>query len=183
MSEAGTAIWTRRGAIGLGCAALAALSGLAATPAGAQDVPPAPSDPDRRALWAKVEGERLRLANARRPGVRTLPSGLQYEVLRSGPVAGAFPGPDDKVRVHYEGTFIDGEVFDSSYQRGQPITFPVKAVIKGWQEALQLMRRGDIWRLWIPPELGYGRAGKGKVGPQETLLFKVELLDVNPTGL
>ena len=148
----------------------------------AQSVVPAPTDPVERVEWARVQGEKLRAENGKRREVKTLASGLQYEVMRAGPAAGAFAALEDKVRVHYQGSFIDGTEFDSSYKRGQPASFPVSKVIKGWQEALPLMRRGDIWKIWVPPELGYGRAGKGPVGGQETLIFQIELLDVNPKG-
>ena len=143
---------------------------------------PAPTDPQLRIEWAREQGEKLRAENGKRREVKTLASGLQYEILRSGPAAGAFPAAEDKVRVHYQGTFIDGTEFDSSYTRSQPATFPVNKVIKGWQEVLPLMRRGDIWHVWVPPELGYGRAGKGPIGGQETLIFKIELLEINPKG-
>ena len=148
----------------------------------AQSVPPPPSDPEQRAVWAKDEGTKLLADNAKRKGVKVLASGLQYEVLRAGPVSGPIPNADDKVRVNYQGTFIDGTEFDSSYSRGQPATFPIGKVIKGWQEALPMMHRGDIWRVWIPFDLAYGRAGKGPIGPQETLIFKIELLEINPTS-
>ena len=115
--------------------------------------------------------------NGNRAGVVTTVSGLQYEVLASGD--GITPGPTDRVTTHYHGTLIDGRVFDSSMQRGQPIEFPVNGVISGWTEALQLMRVGDRWKLYIPPELAYGKRGAGGViGPDETLIFEVELLGV-----
>ena len=116
--------------------------------------------------------------NAKREGVTTLPSGLQYEVLKKG--EGESPSATDKVTVHYHGTLIDGTVFDSSVERGEPATFPVNGVIKGWVEALQLMQVGDKWKLFIPSELAYGSRGAGQViGPGATLVFEVELLSIN----
>ncbi|MFQ5478983.1 MAG: FKBP-type peptidyl-prolyl cis-trans isomerase [Candidatus Binatia bacterium] len=110
--------------------------------------------------------------------VVTLASGLQYEVIEPG--TGDKPGPTDRVTVHYRGTLLDGREFDSSYKRNQPSVFPVNRVIKGWTEALQLMREGAKWKLTIPPELAYGKRGAGKmIGPDETLVFEVELIKVN----
>ncbi len=116
--------------------------------------------------------------NAERQGVVTTASGLQYEVLAAGG-EGPSPKPTDRVSAHYHGTLIDGRVFDSSVQRGEPFTASVNGVIKGWQEALQLMRAGDKWKLFIPPELAYGEKGAGAmIGPNETLVFEVELLAI-----
>lgn len=113
--------------------------------------------------------------NARRETVVTLPSGLQYEVLVPG--TGQMPGLHHTVTCHYEGTLINGEVFDSSVKRGQPASFPLNAVIKGWTEALQLMGTGSKWRLFIPPGLAYGdRQVSAKIGPNSTLVFDVELI-------
>lgn len=110
-------------------------------------------------------------------GVVTLPSGLQYEVLAEG--SGATPGATDTVVVHYHGTLVDGTVFDSSVERGEPASFPVNGVIGGWTEALQLMQEGDKWLLTIPPELAYGERGAGEqIGPNATLIFEVELIEV-----
>ena len=106
----------------------------------------------------------------------TTDSGLQYEVLVEG--AGAPPGPTDTVSAHYHGTFEDGRVFDSSVDRGEPIDLPVNGVIPGWQEALQIMKEGDKWRLVVPPELGYGAAGVGPIPGNTTLIFEVELIKV-----
>ncbi len=117
-------------------------------------------------------------ANAQREGVIILPSGLQYEVLKAG--TGLQPGATDKVTVHYHGMLIDGTVFDSSVERGQPATFGVNQVISGWTEALQLMTEGSKWKLFIPADLAYGARGAGqKIGPYATLIFEVELLKVN----
>ena len=122
-------------------------------------------------------GNRYMAENAARPGVTTLESGLQYEVIKTG--TGAKPGPTDTVSTHYHGTLIDGTVFDSSVDRGVPAEFPVNRVIAGWTEALQLMAVGSKWRLVIPPELAYGERGTGGViPPQATLVFEVELLDI-----
>ncbi|MGV8826959.1 MAG: FKBP-type peptidyl-prolyl cis-trans isomerase [Breznakibacter sp.] len=115
--------------------------------------------------------------NAKKPGVVTLGSGLQYEVLTEG--AGAKPAASDKVKCHYHGTLIDGTVFDSSVQRGTPAVFPVNGVIAGWVEALQLMATGSKWRLVIPSTLAYGAHGAGQhIGPHTTLVFEVELLEI-----
>jgi len=117
-------------------------------------------------------------ANATKDGVKTTATGLQYKVIKSG--TGASPQKTDTVKVHYHGTLIDGTVFDSSVQRGQPVTFPVSGVIPGWTEALQLMKVGDKWQLFIPPNLAYGEQGPpgSKIGPNSTLLFEVELLGI-----
>lgn len=123
-----------------------------------------------------AEGQAFLAENAERDEVTTTDSGLQYEVLESGD--GESPGPSSHVEVHYEGKLIDGTVFDSSFERGQPLDFRVDQVIEGWQEALQQMSVGDTWMLYIPPELGYGAQGQGPIGPNETLIFRVELLDI-----
>ncbi len=117
--------------------------------------------------------------NSQRKGVVSLPSGLQYEVLTEG--TGAVPTTANKVKVHYTGTLIDGTIFDSSVQRGEPIVFPVTGVIKGWTEALQLMKVGSKWKLFIPSTLAYGEQGAGgQIGPNSTLIFEVELLGIEP---
>ncbi len=118
-------------------------------------------------------------ANAQKDGVITTESGLQYKVLVSGEEGAAMPAETDTVKVHYHGTLADGTVFDSSVERGEPVSFPVNGVIKGWIEALQLMKVGDKFELAIPPELAYGAGGTGgKIGPNEALVFEVELLEV-----
>ncbi len=114
--------------------------------------------------------------NAKREGVTVLPSGLQFEVLVAG--SGAKPGASDHVRTHYHGTLIDGTVFDSSYERGEPAEFPVNGVIAGWVEALQLMSTGSKWRLHVPSELAYGGQAAGSIPPHSALVFDVELLDI-----
>ena len=126
----------------------------------------------------KAEGEAFLAQNAAKAGVTTLPSGLQYEVLTEG--SGKKPGLGSSVTTHYHGTLINGTVFDSSYQRGQPATFPVNGVIAGWTEALQLMGEGSKYRLYIPADLAYGKRGAGRDIPGDTaLIFDVELLKVN----
>ncbi|GAA4022837.1 FKBP-type peptidyl-prolyl cis-trans isomerase [Hymenobacter glaciei] len=126
----------------------------------------------------KAEGEAFLAENASKAGVTTLPSGLQYEVITQG--TGAKPSLKSSVTTHYHGTLINGTVFDSSYQRGQPATFPVNGVIAGWTEALQLMAEGSKYRLYIPSDLAYGKRGAGRDIPGDTaLIFDVELLKVN----
>lgn len=122
-------------------------------------------------------GKEYREANAKKEGVITTESGLQYKEIKAG--TGEKPKSTDKVKVHYKGTLLDGKTFDSSYDRGQPATFPVTGVIKGWIEALQLMNVGDKFQLTIPPEIAYGEKGTGRdIGPNATLLFDVELLEI-----
>lgn len=124
-------------------------------------------------------GQEFLAKNAKREEVTTTKSGLQYEVLKEGE-GKVSPKPTDKVTTHYHGTLLDGTVFDSSVQRGEPIDFPVNGVIKGWTEALQLMQVGDKYKLYIPADLAYGNRGAGgKIGPGETLIFEVELLAIN----
>src|SRR5262249_48357535 len=118
--------------------------------------------------------------NGKKAGVTTTPSGLEYEVL----VAGTGPKPtlSDTVTTHYTGTLVNGTLLDSSFERGQPATFPVNGVIPGWVEALQLMPAGSKWRIVIPPELAYKERGAGnRIGPNEALIFEVELLSINPS--
>ncbi|MEA3300107.1 MAG: FKBP-type peptidyl-prolyl cis-trans isomerase [Porticoccaceae bacterium] len=122
-------------------------------------------------------GEAYLAENAKREGVTVTASGLQYEIITEG--SGARPGRNDTVRTHYHGTLIDGTVFDSSVQRGEPAEFPVGGVIAGWTEALQLMPVGSKWRLHIPYQLAYGERGAGgAIGPYSALVFEVELLDI-----
>lgn len=116
--------------------------------------------------------------NAEEEGVVTTESGLQYKVVEAGD--GASPTADDEVEVHYEGTLLDGTVFDSSYQRGETVSFPVGGVIPGWTEALQMMKVGSKWKLYIPSELAYGAGGAGQmIGPNAALVFDVELIGIN----
>jgi FKBP-type peptidyl-prolyl cis-trans isomerase FklB len=125
----------------------------------------------------KQKGELFLAENAKKENVVTLPSGLQYEILIEG--NGAIPTATDTVNCHYHGTLIDGTVFDSSVQRGQPATFGVTQVIKGWVEALQLMPVGSKWRLFVPSDMAYGKQGAGNdIQPNATLIFEVELLGI-----
>jgi FKBP-type peptidyl-prolyl cis-trans isomerase len=125
----------------------------------------------------KTEGETFLAANKTKEGVVTLPSGLQYKILKAG--EGPKPTASDSVVCNYRGTLINGTEFDSSYKRGQPATFPVSGVIKGWTEALQLMPVGSKWQLFVPAQLAYGERGAGAdIGPNATLIFEVELLSI-----
>jgi FKBP-type peptidyl-prolyl cis-trans isomerase FklB len=131
----------------------------------------------RKANGAKIAGQDYLAENKKKLGVMVTETGLQYEILSEG--SGAKPTKSDKVRVHYHGTNIDGTVFDSSVERGEPISFAVTGVIRGWTEALQMMRVGDKWRLTIPSELAYGARGAGaKIAPHAVLIFDVELLGI-----
>ncbi|MDR3127346.1 MAG: FKBP-type peptidyl-prolyl cis-trans isomerase [Tannerellaceae bacterium] len=122
-------------------------------------------------------GEEFLRVNRLKPGVKVLPSGLQYQILQHG--EGKLPSANDKVKCHYHGTLVDGTVFDSSVERGKPAVFGVSQVIKGWTEALQKMPIGSKWRLFIPPHLAYGERGAGElIGPHTTLIFDVELLGI-----
>jgi FKBP-type peptidyl-prolyl cis-trans isomerase len=154
--------------------ALATCCLFAATPARAAGSPMEDAD-----LLARTQaaGPAYLAANAKKPGVKTTASGLQYRVLREG--KGARPTAADAVTVHYRGTLVDGSEFDSSYQRGEPITFPLSRVIKGWTEGLQLMQVGAKYELVIPPELAYGDRGPLA---RQALVFEVELLDVGVNG-
>nr|WP_314616207.1 FKBP-type peptidyl-prolyl cis-trans isomerase [uncultured Pseudomonas sp.] len=129
-----------------------------------------------KAEAAAAAGKEFLVENAKRDGITILASGLQFEVLTAG--EGAKPTRESNVRTHYHGTLIDGTVFDSSYDRGQPAEFPVGGVIAGWTEALQLMNAGSKWRLYVPSELAYGAQGVGSIPPHSVLVFDVELLDV-----
>ena len=121
-------------------------------------------------------GEKFLAENKSKAGIITLPSGMQYQVMTAG--TGAKPASTDKVKVHYHGTLIDGTVFDSSVERGQPAEFGVTQVIQGWIEALQLMPVGSKWKLFIPSNLAYGPQGPPSIGPNQVLIFEVELLDI-----
>ena len=121
-------------------------------------------------------GKAFLAANGTKKGVKVLPSGLQYKVIRKG--KGKTPTADDKVKTHYRGTLINGTEFDSSYKRNQPAEFPVKGVIKGWTEALQLMKEGGKWELYIPANLAYGETARRNIPANSTLIFEIELLEV-----
>ena len=158
-------------------AAVLALTACATAPE------PAPVDPGppSQERWEAGQAAYLEWSGARR-GWTTTESGLQYRREGRAQRDGAMPGPTDVVEVHYEGTFIDGRVFDSSYERGEPIEFPLNRVIPGWTEGVQLMRVGETFNFVIPADLAYGErgAGGGEIPPNSALLFKVELLDVTP---
>ncbi len=125
----------------------------------------------------KKDGEAFLTENKKKDGVKTLASGLQYKVIKAG--TGKIPKATDKVTTHYQGTLIDGTEFDSSYKRGEPATFPVKGVIPGWTEALQKMKVGSKWQLFIPAKLAYGERGAGPtIGPNAVLIFTMELLSI-----
>lgn len=125
----------------------------------------------------KAEGEKFLADNKKKEGIKTTASGLQYKVIKDG--TGKTPKATDTVSTHYRGTLISGKEFDSSYKRGEPAEFPVNGVIKGWTEALQLMKEGSKWQLFIPSELAYGERGAGQdIGPNSTLIFDIELLKV-----
>jgi len=151
----------------------AALALTACQPKGGKDAagPAAPTEQSAasKAFMAKT---------AKEEGVKVLASGLAYKIVRSGPETGLKPQLNDEVKVHYEGKLEDGTVFDSSYERGQPAAMPLKGLIPGWQEALQLMRPGDEWILYVPSNLGYGEDGAGQIPPGSPLIFKIELIDV-----
>lgn len=138
------------------------------------------ADPELKALAAKnkKQGAEFLAKNAKREGVVVLPSGLQYEVIEPG--TGEKPDPGDRVKVHYHGTLIEGTVFDSSVERKQPASFGVEQVIPGWTEALQLMKEGAKWKLYIPSDLAYGLSPRpgGPIGPNAVLIFEVELLEI-----
>ena len=125
----------------------------------------------------KIASQKFLESNKTKPGVITLPSGLQYKIIRNS--TGAKPSGDNKVKVHYKGTLIDGKVFDSSYDRGEPVSFNIPQVIKGWQEVLPLMTVGSKWQVYIPPDLAYGERGAGEaIAPNSTLIFDIELIGI-----
>lgn len=130
----------------------------------------------QKSSGTKKAGQAFLAQNKNKPGVVTLPSGLQYEVITTG--TGPKPTINDQVKCHYAGSFIDGKEFESSYKNGQPVTFPVGGVIRGWTEALQLMPVGSKWKLYIPSELGYGDMDNGPIAGGSTLIFEVEVLEI-----
>lgn len=127
-----------------------------------------------------ADGQQFLAENSKKPGVVTTPSGLQYQVLTEG--KGPKPKPTDTVSVHYKGTLLDGTSFDSSYDRGEPATFLLGRLMPGWQEGITLMPVGSKYRLWVPSKLAYGEQGAGPIGPNQTLVFEVELLDIAKPG-
>ena len=124
----------------------------------------------------KQEGDAFLAANKSQQGVVTLPDGLQYKILKEGD--GPKPNAEDSVVCNYKGTLLNNTEFDSSYKRGQPATFPVSGVIKGWTEVLQMMPVGSKWQIFVPPDLAYGARGNGGIGPSATLIFEIELLSI-----
>jgi FKBP-type peptidyl-prolyl cis-trans isomerase FklB len=159
--------------IGLSCASAFAASENTTLPS----LTNSETDMQAIAMKNKEAGEAFLAANKKKTGVVTLADGLQYKILTEG--TGQKPTASDSVTVNYAGTLIDGTEFDSSYKRGEPITFPVNGVIAGWTEALKLMPVGSTWELYIPSELAYGKYGAGpQIGPNAVLIFKVELLDI-----
>ena len=126
------------------------------------------------------KGDKFLAENTKKPGVTTTASGLQYKVLTAG--TGAKPGATDGVKVHYKGTLLDGKTFDSSYDRGEPATMPLQGVIPGWQEGLQLMPVGAKYTFWIPAKLAYGEQAPPMIGPNQVLVFEVELLEIVKPG-
>ena len=126
----------------------------------------------------KTKGDQFLAENKKKEGVQTTASGLQYKIITKG--TGPIPKPDDTVKTHYRGTLIDGTEFDSSYKRGEPVTFGVNGVIKGWTEALLMMPVGSKWQLFIPSDLAYGPSGRPGIPPNSTLLFDIELISIEP---
>jgi peptidylprolyl isomerase/FKBP-type peptidyl-prolyl cis-trans isomerase FklB len=125
-------------------------------------------------------GQTFLTENAKKSGVKTLPDGVQYEIVRSGPATGLQPKKGDLLKVHYEGKLTTGEVFDSSYERGAPAVMELDQLIPAWMEVIPMMRPGDEWRLYVPPEQGYGENGAGPIPPNSVLIFRIELIDVLP---
>ena len=130
----------------------------------------------RRAADNLEKGRKFLADNLKRSGVDTLTDGIQYEIIKAG--TGAKPAVTDVVKVHYRGTLIDGTEFDSSYARNEPAEFPLNRVIPGWTKSLSMMPVGSKWKIYIPSEQAYGQRGGGSIGPNETLIFEVELLDI-----
>ncbi|WP_017931685.1 FKBP-type peptidyl-prolyl cis-trans isomerase [Robiginitomaculum antarcticum] len=161
----------------------------AETPTAEITVDETPSTPDVAVTGQTdlQEAQKWMRANGQREGVITTPSGLQYTIRESGDASGPLPAMKQKVKVHYEGKLRNGDVFDSSIARNEPVVFPVGGLIPGWNEALQMMRPGDIWTLYIPPALAYGAQGvpnRGAPGylipPHSPLIFRLEMIEVGP---
>ena len=155
-----------------GAAALMMVAALAGCDRGAA------SGEDPRLAENLKAAEEFMAANAKAEGVQTLPSGIQYKVIRSGPPGGESPDSNDLVRIDYEGALLDGTVFDSSFQAGKPTVFTVDQVVPGFRDALQHMRVGDEWYVYIPPALGYGEQDKGDIPPNSALVFRLKLHDL-----
>ena len=132
----------------------------------------------RQSPRISAEREKFLAANAKKDGVKTLAGGVQYKVIKEG--TGAIPADTSLVKVHYEGRLINDTIFDSSYKRGEPATFRANQVIKGWTEALTHMPAGSVWEVYIPQELAYGERAQSKIDPFSALIFKIELIEVNP---
>jgi peptidylprolyl isomerase/FKBP-type peptidyl-prolyl cis-trans isomerase FklB len=132
--------------------------------------------PSKEAVANMDAAKSFMATNAKAEGVKTLPSGVQYKIVTSGPADGISPKRSDEVKVHYEGKLLSGEIFDSSFERGTPATFPLAGLIPAWVEALQQMKPGDEWLLYVPPEQGYGPQGAGPIPPNSVLLFRIQLI-------
>ncbi|HYE45011.1 MAG TPA: FKBP-type peptidyl-prolyl cis-trans isomerase [Caulobacter sp.] len=137
---------------------------------------------ERLARKNNEEGTEFLKENATKPGVTVLKSGVQYLVMRSGPQSGLKPKKGDEMLVHYEGKLLNGEVFDSSFERGKPTAMQLGGLIPAWLEVLPMMRPGDEWVIYVPPEAGYGKEGGGPIPPNATLIFRIQLIDVLPSG-
>ena len=161
----------------LAALAAAALAGsLALTACGKSKQDTATADANLAA------GRAFLATNAKAPGVVTLPDGLQYKITRQGPGVGPSPQPQDLVKVNYEGKLLSGFVFDSSYERGQPAVFTLAKLVPAWITALQMMKAGEEWTLWVPSELGYGAEDKGPIPANSVMVFRIELIAVSPRG-
>ena len=151
---------------------------LAAAAAAALFATSACSQPARPQPAPQINAVEYLAQNALEPGVKTLPSGLQYKVVKSGPPGGVKPTLDDRVTVMYAAILPNGTVIDSTYDKGEPATFPLRGLVPAWEVALPMMVPGDEWLLWAPPKLAYGPAGKGPVPPNSALHFRIELVKV-----
>ncbi|WGM41196.1 FKBP-type peptidyl-prolyl cis-trans isomerase [Caulobacter sp. NIBR1757] len=137
-------------------------------------------DNERLAQKNALEGEAFMKENATKPGVQVLKDGVQYIVVTSGPVSGLKPKKGDELKVHYEGKLLNGNVFDSSFERGAPAIMPFENFIPAWMEVIPKMRPGDEWIVYVPPEEGYGKDGSGNIPPNSVLVFRIQLLGVLP---
>jgi FKBP-type peptidyl-prolyl cis-trans isomerase len=154
--------------IALALTAVVALAACHSQPGKAAEKPPVEQDANAT-FFAN---------NSKQPGVVTLPDGMQYKIVTSGPADGVPPKETDEVKVNYEGKLLTGQVFDSSFARGQPAAFPLEGLVPAWVEALQLMRPGDEWTLWVPPAMGYGEEQHGPIPGNSIMVFRIQLLDV-----